>query len=180
MYLLPMPPTPAPRIRAAVAGDAAAIAATHVASWRRAYAGLLPEAFLAELSTERRARMWHARIMERSERRTWVLLESGTVVGFAATDPSRDADDDPSRVAELAAIYLEPALFGRGFGARLFDHAERDVAGRGFSSLTLWVLEDNRRARRFYEGRSMALDGATKTVSLGGQDLVEVRYRKAF
>lgn len=167
------------QVRAAQAGDAETIAGIHVASWRRAYADLLPQAFLAELSTERRARMWHARIKEGSERRTWVLLQSGAVLGFAATDPSRDADDDPSRVAELAAIYLDPASFGRGLGAHLFDHAERDLAGRGFSSLTLWVLDGNLRARRFYEGRSMALDGATKAISLGGQDLVEVRYRKA-
>ena len=42
-------------IRRAVAEDADAIAAIHVAGWRETYAGILPAAHLAALSVERRA-----------------------------------------------------------------------------------------------------------------------------
>ena len=38
---------PKPRIRPAALGDAASVAATHVASWRAGYAGQLPDDFLA-------------------------------------------------------------------------------------------------------------------------------------
>ena len=42
-------------IRRARASDAAAIGALHVAVWRSAYAGLLPDAYLSGLSANRLA-----------------------------------------------------------------------------------------------------------------------------
>ncbi|MDL5472210.1 GNAT family N-acetyltransferase, partial [Klebsiella pneumoniae] len=45
-------------IRQAVPSDAQAIAAIHVASWRAAYANLMPDAYLAGLSVERRILDW--------------------------------------------------------------------------------------------------------------------------
>ena len=49
---------------------------------------------------------------------------------------------------------------------------------RRFKTLTLWVLEDNPRARRFYEAVGFTPDGATKSEKLR-EDVVlhEVRYR---
>ena len=47
----------------------------------------------------------------------------------------------------------------------------------GFSSITLWVLRDNRRARRFYERAGFAPDGATHVLTRLG-DVPELRYRR--
>jgi len=42
----------------------------------------------------------------------------------------------------------------------------------------LWVLRENRRARRFYELAGWSADGAAKDAELlGGLTLPEVRYR---
>ena len=46
-------------IRRAEAGDAAAIAAVHVAAWHEAYAGLVPARMLSAFSVARRTRRWH-------------------------------------------------------------------------------------------------------------------------
>ena len=51
-------------------------------------------------------------------------------------------------------------------------------AGAGYSSVTLWVLRDNRRARRFYERAGFAPDGATNVLTRLG-DVLELRYRQA-
>ena len=45
-------------VRWATADDAAAIAAVHIASWRAAYRGLLPDAVLDSLSLEARTDHW--------------------------------------------------------------------------------------------------------------------------
>lgn len=48
----------------------------------------------------------------------------------------------------------------------------------GAAELTLWVVEANANARRFYEGQGMQPDGARQEHSIGpGAELQEVRYR---
>jgi RimJ/RimL family protein N-acetyltransferase len=56
------------------------------------------------------------------------------------------------------------------------------VAGLGelhahYAAAVLWVLDDNPRARRFYEKHGWSPDGATKTGRHLGVDTAEVRYR---
>jgi RimJ/RimL family protein N-acetyltransferase len=47
----------------------------------------------------------------------------------------------------------------------------------GYQAITLWVLRDNQRARRFYERAGFLPDGATNVLNgLGG--IIEVRYRR--
>jgi RimJ/RimL family protein N-acetyltransferase len=51
-------------------------------------------------------------------------------------------------------------------------------AAAGYSSITLWVLRDNERARRFYERAGFAPDGATHVLTaLAG--VLELRYHRA-
>jgi len=49
----------------------------------------------------------------------------------------------------------------------------------GYREVILWVLEDNPRARRFYEREGWALDGGRKEDEFLGVQVTEVRYRKA-
>jgi hypothetical protein len=51
------------------------------------------------------------------------------------------------------------------------------LRGRGYLEAILWVLDDNPRARRFYEREGWALDGERKVEPHLGVDVAEVRYR---
>jgi hypothetical protein len=51
---------------------------------------------------------------------------------------------------------------------------------RGYPSATLWVLEDNLRARRFYEREGWILDGGRRDEAFLGVTVPEVRYRTTF
>ena len=51
-------------------------------------------------------------------------------------------------------------------------------AGAWYSSITLWVLRDNRRARRFYERAGFAPDGATNVLTRLAS-VIELRYRRS-
>jgi RimJ/RimL family protein N-acetyltransferase len=48
-----------------------------------------------------------------------------------------------------------------------------------FTTATLWVLEGNGRARRFYERAGWAPDGTHKDDVLAGTPIREVRYRRS-
>jgi ribosomal protein S18 acetylase RimI-like enzyme len=88
--------------------------------------------------------------------RVTVAEIGGEVVGFAQARPSRD--DPPVRPLELTALYLRAAQHGSGSGQALLDAAVGD------RSASLWVAEENPRARRFYERNGFAPDGGRKVL----------------
>ncbi len=53
-----------------------------------------------------------------------------------------------------------------------------DIAQAAFSEATLWVLDTNDRARRFYEAAGWRAHGASKTDERPAGTLSEVRYRR--
>ena len=164
------------RIRAATSEDARAIAEVHVASWRAAYRSLVPDAYLERLSVDDREAQRREHLDDSSgEFGTLVAEEDGHVVGFAAFGPSRD-EDAPPGTGEVPAIYLDPAVIGTGIGRVLFAEATAGLRDAGYGRATLWVLEANERARRFYEKAGWTRDGATSTNDFDCANEPMIRY----
>jgi GNAT superfamily N-acetyltransferase len=166
-------------IRIATAADAAAIAAVHVDSWRGAYRGLLPDAVLDGLDVQRRTVGW-ARLLGDPAPRSVVLVaenSAGRVTGFVHLVPTRD-DDGGDSTGEITSIYARPSGWGTGTGQALMAAAVDAARAAGFTALTLWVLRDNDRARRFYEMAGWHPDGGTKDDVMAGALVTEVRYRR--
>jgi ribosomal protein S18 acetylase RimI-like enzyme len=163
-------------VRAAVPDDAQRIGELHVAAWRRAYRGIMPDALLDGLSVDERvARRRRALEAPHPDTRTFVIAEDRHgLVGFAITGRSRD--EPPAAEAELFAIYLDPDRIGHGLGTTLLLHAVDELVARGVDGVSLWVLEANTPARRFYERIGFAADGTVKVFDAGGTPLSEVRY----
>jgi ribosomal protein S18 acetylase RimI-like enzyme len=107
-----------------------------------------------------------------------VAEHQNRVIGFAATGPTRDDDESPHETGEVYAIYLQPEFWDRGIGRALFQQAVEELRREGFVRVTLWVLESNARACRFYEAAGMHADGSSKTECIGSRELREIRYRK--
>lgn len=173
--------TPAPAqllIRAATPDDADAVGSLHVSAWRWAYRGLLPDAFLDSLVEPAWRERWRATLSRGDAARvTWLAELDGAVLGFCHTGPARDADATPA-AAEVYAIYLAEEVAGRGVGRALMAHALDHLRARGSTTVTLWVLRDNLRARHFYEAAGFRLDGAEKVdTDQQGNRYDEVRYR---
>jgi ribosomal protein S18 acetylase RimI-like enzyme len=84
------------------------------------------------------------------------------VIGLVSICPTRDDESDRDVVGEVSSIYVVPEGWGMGAGRRLMAAAVRSLTEAGFSYATLWVLDSNSRARRFYEAGSWRPDGATK------------------
>jgi len=143
------------RFRRATPADAEAIGAMHVQAWREAYAGLMADDVLAGLDPMQRAAMWHGIIAEGGA--VWLAEQDGAVVGFGSC--GRQRDESLPFAGEIGALYVLRRAQRRGIGRRLMAAMAGDLLAQGWSSASLWVLEDNAPARRFYEalgGRCVA------------------------
>jgi GNAT superfamily N-acetyltransferase len=166
-------------VRPAQVTDAAAIAAAHVATWQRAYRGLLPGEYLDGLDPARWAIGWNRVLADDAPGHVTLVAEDhdGQVVGFADAATSRDDEAAPG-TGEVTAIYVLPGHWDTGAGRALMAAAEAALREAGHGAATLWVLRDNDRARRFYERVGWSPDGTEKTDELAGVSVVEVRYRR--
>jgi ribosomal protein S18 acetylase RimI-like enzyme len=166
-------------VRRARAADAVAIGAVHVAAWRSAYPGILPDAYLANLSVPRQAAYYDAAI--RGPTGVFVAVASGAdaapvspgtanrprIVGFATAGRSRTGGDFGGRLGEgeIETLYVLDDWRDRGIGRRLMQAAAAHLAEAGCRSVFLWVLRANP-SRWFYE-------------HLGGKPIAEASIRVA-
>jgi ribosomal protein S18 acetylase RimI-like enzyme len=170
-------------IRPASGSDAAGIAAVHVSSWLATYSYLTKTRRAAETALAGRIALWTRRL-ESPETgcSTLVATAGGQVRGFVYVGPTRDADDDPNITGQVLSIHVEPEFAGRGIGGRLMAGAMGSLRAAGYAAVTLWVVAENRRARRFYESLGWKVDGARRRELLAvegeeGDDVEVVRYR---
>jgi ribosomal protein S18 acetylase RimI-like enzyme len=173
-------------IRAARESDAPFIAGIHVRSFQSAYSGLIPENRLRSLDVSARRSIWADRIAGAPDVSRHILVTGvdERLVGFIYYGPSPDADEDPVEVGHVFSVHVDPAVTGRGIGTYLLDHAVKGMAQMGFKEVTLWVVEANPAARRFYERLRWGRDGARRREHLGLEgepgpefDVETIRYR---
>ncbi|WP_028022468.1 GNAT family N-acetyltransferase [Enterovibrio calviensis] len=158
--------------RKALPEDIDAISLISVEGWKYAYKGIMSDEDLKSINPKTRAKR---RVKLTSENRlsTFVCGYQGSLVGFVDFEKSRD-DDSHDCVGEVWAIYILPQFIGKNFGKELIALSLQELSQMGFSEVTIWVLEDNQLARRFYERQGFQLDSKEKLY----QGLKEVRYRK--
>jgi GNAT superfamily N-acetyltransferase len=162
-------------LRLATIEDAETIANIHVRTWQTAYERIIPAPYLASLSIQERANLWRRVISEQNATVLLAVTPRGEV-GFISFGPSREKDGNEK--AEIYAIYVLPEFWNQGIGRELVEEAERRIKDSHFIALTLWVLEKNALARRFYEARGFRLDTSRKEETIGGLLLAELRYEK--
>ncbi|MEU7016497.1 GNAT family N-acetyltransferase [Streptomyces sp. NPDC046385] len=167
-------------IREAAPSDAAAVAAVHIRSWRAAYRGLVPDAYLDSLDVGERTGAWRGRLSAPDAPTVLVAEEEGGgPVAFSCFRPWPDGESDAAVTAELSALYAVPEVWGRGVGRELLAATVAAMTTADFREAGLWVLEGNSRARAFYEAAGWRPDGTSVTEETGGRMLPELRYRMA-
>jgi ribosomal protein S18 acetylase RimI-like enzyme len=158
--------------RLAIPDDARAIAEVHVRSWRAAYRGVVADEFLDSLDVDRRVEMIEGVIRDESKG-LLVAEQDGHVAGFSMLAASYDEG-----WGEVLAIYASPDYWGVGVGYELMAASVEWLQEQGYQRAMLMVLEDNPRARTFYERQGWSLGKRIRIENIGGRDLTEVRYEK--
>lgn len=152
-----------PKIREARDAEAAELAAIQERASVAALAHIFPPeryAFPRAAVLER----WQAAL--RDPGATVLVAEDETIAGVTC-----------ARRDWLDGLYVEPARWRSGVGGVLHDRALEAVSSRGFTQCHLWVLEDNERARRFYERRGWQENAATRVVPFPPHP-IDVGYTK--
>ncbi len=169
---------PSITIEPATIDDAPAISRTQVQAWHDAYRDLLPAGYLQTMTADGAAYRW-AGILRDDRQHVLLARCDETIAGFANAGPARDWNDVAGQVGEIYAIYLLAEYWGRGIGRQLCTHALDTLVKSGFTEVLLWVLENNKRGRRFYEQAGFIADGAVREVPQIAPDIRIMRYRRA-
>ncbi len=138
------------RVRRALTTDAPSIGGVHVAAWRNAYAGILPNDYLSRLSMPRQAAQYDASI--RAGDGVYVAIAAGPgtpaeVVGFATVGRPRVRGLGEG---EVQTLYVLDDWRDHGAGRRLLAAGAGHLKAAGCRSAFLWVLRDNP-SRWFYQ-----------------------------
>lgn len=163
-------------IRYAQVNDARILGEIHAQSWKVAYKGILPDEILDNITIEKREQRFLSAITERGEESA-LVFKDGEAAGFITIGKCRDEDSDQSH-CEIWGIYLHPDYWNQGIGKELINWGVKELYKRGYDKATLWVLEDNIRARKFYEKMGFCHDGTVKVLNIGGP-INECRYIKS-
>jgi len=160
------------------------IAKVHVETWRAAYAHLIPDKVLLNLSPDRQAQEWH-RIIRGGNTPVIVAAEIGRgVVGFASCGRARSghrpnggpfaAPTQREAPGEIYTLYVLPDYQGLGIGRQLLTAALQAMADGDCDRALVWVLSANP-ARYFYEAMGAQIV-AERVERLWGTDLDETAY----
>ncbi len=160
-------------LRPARRTDALGIARVHVETWRNTYAGMVPEAYLLEMSESRQAIVWQRNLDNLEDKDMVLVAEAGEeIVGFANFGLTRSPDLPYE--GEVYALYVTVDWQGQGVGRDLVTGAFECFQEFGIDSALVWVLAENP-SRFFYE----SLKGqriAQRQESFVGQTLNELAY----
>jgi ribosomal protein S18 acetylase RimI-like enzyme len=169
-------------VRPALQDDAEAIARVHVATWRSAYRGVLPDDFLASLSEANYAERWR-RVIGDGSNSVQVIEQPEGIAGFASG--GRERAGESGFAGELYAIYVLDIAQRQGHGRELVRAVAGALREMKLKDMIVWVLRDNASARQFYERlggtyvRSQPITFGTATleeVSYGWWSLEDIRY----
>jgi GNAT superfamily N-acetyltransferase len=158
-------------LRQACAADAKAIAQVEVDCKRER--GILPRAYLDQLSYERGTEKWQSHLAENLPLKAVFVIEgidAVSPVGFAVAGPSRNPEFPYQ--GELWSIFLLRKIQGRGMGKMLLEACRDHIKSCGFQDMFVWVLKDNP-AVGFYK-RFGAVEFSSERVNIGGADLEEI------
>ena len=157
-------------LRPARPGDAAAIAKIHVETWRAAYAGIVPDAYLVSMTESKQALQWNHTIRRAAAPEAVLAAVSadvpgGRIVGFGSCGRARGPSGSSPGGGEVFTLYVAPDWQGQGIGRLLLEGLFARLHEGKVGNAVLWVLSDNP-ARFFYE-------------ALGGRRIAERKERFA-
>ena len=147
----------------------------HCQSWISAYKTIIPDSILDDISVEKREKYFQKALSEKLEEDVLIFNESNPV-GFLTLGKCRDKDSD-NFWGEIWGIQLLPSYWSQGIGTELINWGINELKNRAFTKISLWVLEENINARKFYEKIGFKHDGTIKELNIG-RPLNVYRYVK--
>ena len=155
-------------IRKALLADAYDYTDCSISCFQTAYKGIASDEFLNNLPNEREQRVEKFRkTLTDPDIETYCVIFENEIIGFLVIHEKDSC---------IWAIYLLEEYRSMGNGKEMLDFAIGNLKCIGHKNITLWVLEKNIRARRFYEKNGFSFDGTKRENAKYGNLLVQLRY----
>lgn len=138
-------------------------------SWKFAYKGIISQDYLDSVPSDQ----WCG-ALDNFDRYNLIMLDGDKIIGTSSYCKSRF--EDYKDWGEIISIYFLPEYMGKGYGRCLLEQAVEALKAMGFKRIFLWVLEDNHRARHFYEKYGFENSGEYIENVIGGKQLRELQY----
>lgn len=164
------------KIRYADLNDGKILGEIHSKSWKVAYKNIVPNEILNNITPNKRQKYFEKALIEGWEEDA-IIFKDKKALGLICIGKCRDIDK-VGFYGEIRGIYLLPEYWNMGIGSELINWGLSELKKRNYNKATLWVLEDNLNARRFYKKIGFERDGAVKEITIG-KTLNEYRYVKA-
>jgi GNAT superfamily N-acetyltransferase len=161
-------------IRRARLSDASGVAAVHVATWRSAYANVLPDDYLANLSVGRLANYYEHGIrlgLGLHVAASYGVRGDPPILGFSSAVRCRDPRLGEG---EVETLYVLDDYRDRGLGGQLLRASAKHLTQLGCRSAFAWVLSENP-SRYFYQhlgGKQIA----SGTTWVGGENIPQIAF----
>ena len=161
------------RIASASYEDLPEVARIHVAAWKQAYVGQVPQSHLDSLDVAQRLQRWREQFPNRVLSGLSIASVKGKAAGFICFGHGREQERQDW--GEIYAIYVMKPYWGCGVGYQLHRTASVEFKRNGFAREYLWVLDTNHRAIAAYERWGGMLErDRFKDHEIGGQPVKEV------
>lgn len=138
-------------------------------SWKFAYKDIIPQNYLDSIPKGH----W-ANSITKEGMNSLVMIKNEIAIGTASFCKSRW--NKYNNYGEIVSIYFLPDYMGKGYGNLLLKKCIEDLKNLGYDKILLWVLEDNLRARKFYENNGFVCSGERINDNIGGKELREIMY----
>jgi ribosomal protein S18 acetylase RimI-like enzyme len=162
------------RIRQAGVDDSPAVAALQLRTALFAYASIFP-AQAPRPTLDQLTLDWERRLTGRraADARGYLAILRDQIAGVIMAG----AAPDQLKIGHITRLYVDVPHWGQGIGTLLYEEAISHLRHLGCCEASLWVIEDNARARTWYERLGWICTGelqvATQTL-----DVNEVRYTR--
>jgi L-amino acid N-acyltransferase YncA len=160
------------RIRCAQQNDLSTIASIHVASWKDAYAGIVPRRVIESQNIEKSLAGWKKTFNNHPNNITVAENKSGELVGFCCAGVANNVEE--AATWEVYGLHVQPKLRGKGIGTQLLHEALNKARAEGHKKAIVWTLEDLLLSRKFYEKRGAYLSHSKKWHTV--PNMLEVAY----
>ena len=150
--------------------DLSAISHIYEESWKYAYKEILPKEYLDSIPKGR----WCTNL-KKEGLYSLLLIEDNMFIGTLSYCKSRW--DSAKEYGEIVAIYFLPEYIGKGYGKQLLRAGMKELSNMGYSHMLLWVLEENSKARHFYERNGFTASDEYMENTIGGRKVRELMYR---
>lgn len=144
--------------------DAAVVGYVHSTAWKQTYVDIFAEEYLNEDTPEKRTQecldAWNDENI--SYYIIYVAEKAAGIVKIIASCAE----------CEITSLYILEEYRNRGYGRQAITYLKKAFAGK---KMQLWVLENNIKARHFYEKNGFKNTGRTRSI-YRGNDYVQVQY----